>query len=198
MLSHSVVSNSLWSHGLQHSRPTCPSASLVVCQVHVHCISDAIQPSDPLMPSSPSALNPSQHQGIFQSVGCSHQVTKIMEVQRQGWFPLRFSILKEILMIWSPCCPRGFQEFSPVLYSFPWAYHALANTITRIFSAYFISHTIPSTLCRQSHLILTSQWVMDCYYPYFTTKKIEAKESQSLTQGHTDTNWDPGIWCHTL
>ena len=35
-------------------------------QVHVHCISDAVQPSHPLMPSSPSALNLSQHQGLFQ------------------------------------------------------------------------------------------------------------------------------------
>ena len=37
-------------------------------QVHVHCISDAIQPFHPLMPSSPSALNLSQHQGLFQWV----------------------------------------------------------------------------------------------------------------------------------
>ena len=37
-------------------------------QVHVHCIafSVAVQPSHPLMPSSPSALNLSQHQGLFQ------------------------------------------------------------------------------------------------------------------------------------
>ena len=34
-------------------------------QVHVHCISDAIQLSHPLTPPSPSALNPSQHQGLF-------------------------------------------------------------------------------------------------------------------------------------
>ena len=34
-------------------------------QVDVHCISDAIQPSHPLMPSS-SALSLSQHQGLFQ------------------------------------------------------------------------------------------------------------------------------------
>ena len=33
-------------------------------QIHVHCISDAIQPSHPLTPSS-SALNLSQHQGFF-------------------------------------------------------------------------------------------------------------------------------------
>ena len=35
-------------------------------QVHVHCISDAIQPSHSLTPSSPSALSLSQHQGLFQ------------------------------------------------------------------------------------------------------------------------------------
>ena len=35
-------------------------------QVHVLCISDVIQPSHPLKPSSPSALDLSQHQGLFQ------------------------------------------------------------------------------------------------------------------------------------
>ena len=35
-------------------------------QVHVHCISDAIQPSHSLIPSSPTALSLSQHQGLFQ------------------------------------------------------------------------------------------------------------------------------------
>ena len=35
-------------------------------QVNIPCISDAVQPSHPLMPSSPSALNLSQHQGLFQ------------------------------------------------------------------------------------------------------------------------------------
>ena len=35
-------------------------------QVHVCCIGDAVQLSHPLMPSSPSVLNLSQHQGLFQ------------------------------------------------------------------------------------------------------------------------------------
>ena len=35
-------------------------------QAHVHCVIDAIQPSHPLPPSSPPALNVSQHQGLFQ------------------------------------------------------------------------------------------------------------------------------------
>ena len=34
-------------------------------QVRVQCISDIIQPSYPLLPSSPSAFNLSQHQGFF-------------------------------------------------------------------------------------------------------------------------------------
>ena len=35
-------------------------------QTHVHCISDAIQPSHPLLSSSPFAFNLSQYQGLFQ------------------------------------------------------------------------------------------------------------------------------------
>ena len=45
-------------------------------QVHVHWIGDAVQSSHPLMLFSPSALNLSQHQGLFQWVVCSHQMTK--------------------------------------------------------------------------------------------------------------------------
>ena len=62
---------------LQHARPSCPSPSSRVCQVHVQGISNAFQPSHPLLPSSPSAFNLSQHQGLFQRVGCSHQVKSI-------------------------------------------------------------------------------------------------------------------------
>jgi len=35
-------------------------------EVHVHCIHDAVYPSHPVMPSSPSALYLSQQQGLFQ------------------------------------------------------------------------------------------------------------------------------------
>ena len=37
-----------------------------LAQTHIHRVSDAIQPSDPLSPPSPHALNLSQHQGLFQ------------------------------------------------------------------------------------------------------------------------------------
>ena len=35
-------------------------------QTHVHCVSDAIQPSHPLLSPFPPTPNPSQHQGLFQ------------------------------------------------------------------------------------------------------------------------------------
>ena len=47
--SHSVVSDSLWPHGLQHARPPCPSPTPGVYSTHVHWVSDAIQPSHPLL-----------------------------------------------------------------------------------------------------------------------------------------------------
>ena len=50
-------------------------------QTHVHRVDDAIQPSQPLLSPSPPAPNPSQHQGLFQWVNCSHEVAKVLEFQ---------------------------------------------------------------------------------------------------------------------
>ena len=55
---------------------------LKFAQTHVHWVGDAIQSSHPLLPASP-ALNLSQHQGLFQWVGSSPQVSKGLELQLQ-------------------------------------------------------------------------------------------------------------------
>ena len=52
-------------------------------QTHVHRVGDAIQPVHPLSSPSPPAFNLSQHQGLFQWVGSSHQVAKVWEFQLQ-------------------------------------------------------------------------------------------------------------------
>ena len=52
-------------------------------QTQVHWVSDAIQPSHPLSSPSLPAINLSQHQGLFQWVGSSHQVAKVLEFQLQ-------------------------------------------------------------------------------------------------------------------
>ena len=50
-------------------------------QTHVHRVSDAIQPSHPLLSPSPPALTLSQHQSLFRKVSSSHQVAKVLEFQ---------------------------------------------------------------------------------------------------------------------
>ena len=50
---------------------------LEFAQIRVHWVSNAIQPSYPLSLGSPLVLNLSQHQGLFQRVGSSHQMVKV-------------------------------------------------------------------------------------------------------------------------
>ena len=58
---------------------------LEFAQTHVHWVGDAIQPSHPLLPLSPPVLNLSPHQGLFQWVGCLHQMAKVLELQHQSF-----------------------------------------------------------------------------------------------------------------
>ena len=65
-----------------------PGFSVLHChlefaQIHVHWVGDAFQPSHPLPPSS--ALNLSQHQGLFQWVGSLPQVAEVLELQQQSF-----------------------------------------------------------------------------------------------------------------
>ena len=55
-------------------------------QTHVHCVSDAIEPSHPLSSPSPPTFSLSQHQGLFQWVSSLHQVAKVLEFQLQHQF----------------------------------------------------------------------------------------------------------------
>ena len=50
-------------------------------QTHVHRVRDAIQPSHPRSSPFLPAPNPSQHQSLFQWVNCSHEVSKVLELQ---------------------------------------------------------------------------------------------------------------------
>ena len=81
LFSHSVTSNSLQPHGLQHTRLPSPSSSLRACSNSCAWIGDAIQLSHRLLSPSPPAFNLSQHQGLFQWVGSAHQVAKVLELQ---------------------------------------------------------------------------------------------------------------------
>ena len=83
-------------------------------QAHVHWVSDGIQSSHPLSPASPPAFNLSQHQGLFQWHGSSHQVDKVLRFSApasvlpmniQDWFSLGFTGL---ISLQSKALPRVF------------------------------------------------------------------------------------------
>ena len=98
LFSPSAVSDSLRPHGLQYVRLPCPSLSPRVCwEPRIHWVNDAIQPSHPLLPSSPFAFNISQHQGLFQSMGWlftsgqsigASALASVLPMNIQAWFPL--------------------------------------------------------------------------------------------------------------
>ena len=72
-----------------------------LAQIHVHRVSDAIQPSHPLSSPSPPAFNISQHQGLFQGVGSLHKVAKVLEFQLQHLSPSsKYSGLISFRMDW--------------------------------------------------------------------------------------------------
>ena len=95
---------------VNHSMPGLPVHQQVpeFIQIHVHWVSDGIQPSRPLSSPSPPALNLSQHQGLFQWVSSWHQVAKVLKFQLQHqffqWTP-RTDLLYNGLVL-SPCSPK--------------------------------------------------------------------------------------------
>ena len=83
-------------------------------QTLVHRVSDAIQPSHPLSSPSPPVLDPSQHQGLFQSVNSSQEVAKVLEFQLQHHsFQRNARADLQKGLVGSPCSPRDSQESSP-------------------------------------------------------------------------------------
>ena len=70
---------------MDHSTPGLPVHYQLpeFTQTLLHWVSDAIQPSHPLLSPSAPALNLSQHQGLFKWVSSSHQVVKGLEFQLQ-------------------------------------------------------------------------------------------------------------------
>ena len=108
----SVMSNSLWPHGLQHSRLPCPSLTPEACSnscplswwchptisFSVIAFSSCLQ-SFPASESFPTSwLLASGGQNIGASAS-------ILSINIRGWFPLE-------LLVWS-CSPRDSWESSP-------------------------------------------------------------------------------------
>ena len=95
--SHSVVSDSLWSHGLQHARPPCPSPTPGVhsnsCPLSQWChltISSSVVPFSSCLQSFPASGSVPMSQYFVsgsQSIGVS-ALASVLPMNTQDWSPL--------------------------------------------------------------------------------------------------------------
>ena len=98
--SHSVVSNSLWPHGLQHTRPPCPSPTPGVysnsCPLSQWChpiISSSVVPFSSCLLSFPESGSFQMSQFFTssgQSIGVSASAS-VIPMNIQDWFPLELT-----------------------------------------------------------------------------------------------------------
>ena len=112
---HSVRSDSLWPHGLQHTRLPCPSsipgACSNSCPASQWChptISSSVVPFSSHLQSFPASGSFPMSQFFpsgGQSIGASASAS-VLSVNIQDWFPLQ-------LLVESSCSPRDSQESSP-------------------------------------------------------------------------------------
>ena len=110
----SVVSDSLWP--MDWSMPDFPADHLLeFAQIHVHCVSNTIQPSHPLSPPSPLAFNLFQNQ-VFSnksalSIRCpkylSFSFSICLPMNIHGWSPSGLTGLISFYL-------RDSQESSPI------------------------------------------------------------------------------------
>ena len=106
LFSHSVMSNSLWFHGLQHAKLPCPSFYPGVCSNL--CLSSqwchpTISSSVALCSSCPQSFPASEYVPICwhlvscgQSIGASASAS-VFPMNIQGWFPLELTGLISLL-----------------------------------------------------------------------------------------------------
>ena len=100
-----------------------------ICSNSCHWVNDAIQPSHPLPPPFPPALNLSQHQGLFQWVSYLHQVVKLLELQYQSFqwiFRVDFLLgLTGLIIMLFKGLSRVFTSTTIQKYQFLGAQHSL-------------------------------------------------------------------------
>ena len=121
--SHSVMSNSLRPHGLQHTRLPCLSPIPEFSQTHVHRVNDATQPSHPVIPFC-SRLQSFPASGSFQmsqffawggqSIGVS-ALASIRLMNIQDWFLLEWTGWISLL---SKGLSRVFKSVNSLVLSF--------------------------------------------------------------------------------
>ena len=119
--SHSLVSDSLWPHGLQQARLPCPSPTPRIAQTNIHRVSDAIQPFHPLSSPSPPAFNLFQHQGLFQWVSSYHWACQVALVVKKPACQCRRQEMQVWTLGWEDPLEKEAATHSSILaWEIPW------------------------------------------------------------------------------
>ena len=116
LFSHQVLSDSLWPHGLQHTRLPClsptPGACSNSCPLSRWChptISFSVAPFSSCLQSFPASGVSSNESVLcirWPRIGASASAS-VLPMNYQGWFPLGLTGL-------ITCYPRDSQESSPL------------------------------------------------------------------------------------
>ena len=111
----SVVSGSLWPHGLQHARLPCPSSTPRACSNSCP-LSQWCHSTISVVPFS-SCLQSFPESGSFQWVSSSCQVADVLQfqLQHQSFQWIFRTVNIPLGKVGSPCSPRGSQESPPTL-----------------------------------------------------------------------------------
>ena len=193
--SHSVISNSLQPHGMQHEMPPYPSSTPKACS-NSSPSSWWCKPSHPLSTSSPPAFNLSQHQHLLQWVISSYQVAKVLELQHKSFQLIFRTELIYDWLVWSPCSPRDSQDISPtprfesvkfLALSFPysptltfkhdfWKNHSFdyVDFCWQVMSLFFtmLSLLVISSIPRSKHLLIS--WLKSPYAVILEPLKVKS------------------------
>ena len=114
-------------------------------QAPVHGVSDAIQPSHPLLSPFPPAFNFSQHQGLFwvgsflsgdQSIAASASAS-VLTMNIKGWFPL---VLTGLISLQSKGLSRVFSSTTVQKHQFFWPQPCYGPILTSVHN-YWKNHS---------------------------------------------------------
>ena len=122
-------------------------------QTHIHHVSDAIQPSHPLLSPSPTSFNLPQHQSLFQWTGSLHQVAKVLDFQLQHQsFQWIFStdFLQDEL-VGFPCSPRALKSLPQ--------HHSSKASILRCSAFFIVQLSHPYTTTGKTIILTTWSFV---------------------------------------
>ena len=163
------MSNSLWLHEPQHTRPSCHHQLLEFTQTHVHWVVDAIQPSHPLSSPSPPALNLSQHQ--FSSVQSLSHVQLFENHESQHARP--------------PCPSPSPGVHSDSRSSSPWCHQAISSSV------------VPFSSCPQSlpASVFSNESTLRMRWPKYWSVSFSIIPSKEILQSVSFVHPAPKLAC---